>query len=285
MTVLVTVFTKLQMTSTEETVNEDETKLVSISKLRKQIQQIKDVGILENANLDDIYLLRFLYSTSFNIDEAFKRFKGYHESVQKYPLLYPLTGPLDRRPIIERNISTLLPDCDRKGRPIYIFKPGNANYSQMKFSDQSGIDDNLFEYLLVHNPEIAEKGICYILDAKDHSYGFVRWLSITNMNMGLNKLNYLPFKDFMCHVVNQSNILKITTKMIWPLIPESSKKNVRIHADCSCLHEYIDPEVLPPEYGGNKEIDYESIHKSYYDKHDDIVKSYSNIRQRSGKLK
>ncbi|XP_072395641.1 alpha-tocopherol transfer protein-like [Diabrotica undecimpunctata] len=269
------------MASTVATVNENETITICLSKLRKQI---KGLEILDNVNLEDKYLLRFLYSTSFNIDEAFNRFKGYHDNVKRYPQLYPLTGPLDRRSIIERNISTLLPDCDRSGRPIFIFKPRNTNYSQMKFSEQAALDDNLFEYLLVHNPEIAEKGICYILDAKDHSYGFMRWLSVANMNMGLNKLNYLPFKDFICHVVNQTNLLKISVKVFWPLIPESSKKNVRFHADWTSLHEHIDPEVLPKEYGGTKEIDYESIHKSYYDMHDDILRSYRNIRQRKKSL-
>ncbi|XP_067134190.1 alpha-tocopherol transfer protein-like [Centruroides vittatus] len=53
------------------------------------------------------------------------------------------------------------------------------------------------------------------------------------------------------HYVNVNVIIKAFLSILFPLLPSKLRDRVHLHSDMSTLHEFISPDCLPLEYGGN----------------------------------
>jgi hypothetical protein len=80
--------------------------------------------LLKKVPNNESYLLRFLYSTSFDVPAAFRRMRSFYEFLVEHPEWFAKDGPLNQKSLIEKDIRILTSLKDRGGRPIFLLKIG-----------------------------------------------------------------------------------------------------------------------------------------------------------------
>ncbi|XP_044266196.1 alpha-tocopherol transfer protein-like isoform X1 [Tribolium madens] len=239
---------------------------------------MKGNDILKYVPSNDDYLLRFLYTTSFDVIEAFKLMKLHYEFMLECPEWFTKDGPLSRKYIIEKNIRVLTPYRDRDGRQIYIIKTGNLDPSKMELFDVVGIDDCWVEFL-ADDLNFRQKGLCVIVDIANLTWRMYKWCTPYLTRTFMRKINTWPIKEYRIHVVNTNFIANSIIKIIWPFVNEHLKKVIKFHFDdWESLHEYINPNELPPEYRGSAVIDYKECYRNLFKKNDEIVNNFRTYR-------
>ena len=60
-----------------------------------------------------------------------------------------------------------------------------------------------------------------------------------------------PMWFHQLHVVNAPKAVNVLYDMARPLMRKRTAENLKFHSDMNSLHEYVDKETLPAEYGGH----------------------------------
>ncbi|XP_028132348.1 alpha-tocopherol transfer protein [Diabrotica virgifera virgifera] len=250
----------------------------AIKSLRKRIED--ELNHIKNINTKDTYLLRFLYCTDFNTELGFKKIKDYYENILAYPKWYSTDPPIKIKPLIDKNISVMVPaSVDKDDRQIYLFKVGNVDIQNISIQEISFLDDIWFEYLLENEPHLSGKGICIIVDFEYVTWKFAKWFNYRNVKIGFKKLALVPFKEIKIHFVNNSKSMKYFLKLIVSCVPEDIKKQVHFHfSDQETLAKHIDKDFLLPEHGGYNKLNYTRIYKSLFEIND-IIASNLNMNK------
>ncbi|XP_066141815.1 clavesin-2-like isoform X2 [Euwallacea fornicatus] len=278
------------MSSSEKMVEElcldEDEKKRRVDELKRMIQDDKILSRFPFT--DEVYLDRFLGGTSFVVEEAFARLKTYYELLSEFPEWFTTDPPMAKKHLIEKEIRAVLSETDREGRPIYLVKLGNCcrnsffkancNPSKMELLEIVAVDDIWIESILLNSP--SEKGLCVLVDIANFHLKSVKWLTPHNIKTAVKKIQCLPFKDYRFHVVNNHMMVKPVVKILWPFLPDSIK-DIKFHFDDrDSLHEFIDPHILPPEYGGrNSDIDYKGIFRQLFEQNERIFESFRLYRQ------
>ncbi|KAG5872754.1 hypothetical protein JTB14_016191 [Gonioctena quinquepunctata] len=253
----------------------EQQKMGRVEGLRKLIQGETD---LKGIKTDDVYLERFLCGTNFNVEEAFKKMKSFYDLLLEYPDWFTKEAPVTKKTLIDEHIRILLNDCDIDGRPIYIVKLGNIDVGKMAMLDVIAVDDIWLEYLYNKDPEITGKGLCVIMDMADYSWKLLKWCRPENVKVGVQKILALPFEDFKVHIVNNSFFANALIKLVWPFLPEKLKKMVVFHDSMETLVKYIEPKILPLEYGGSQKVDSSKLYRELFQSNDEVLKSFKTYR-------
>ncbi|XP_066251059.1 retinaldehyde-binding protein 1-like [Euwallacea similis] len=251
---------------------------------KKRVEELKcmiqdDTILRQFPFTDDVYLERFLGGTSFVVEEAFNRMKTYYELLLEFPEWFTKDSPIAKKHVIEEEIRVALSETDKEGRPIYLVKLANCNPSKMELLEIVAVDDIWIESILLNFP--SEKGLCVLVDIANLPLKSLKWLTPHNIKTAVKKIQCLPFKDYRFHVVNNHMMVKPAIKILWPFLPSSIKDVVKFHfGDRDSLHEFIDPHILPPEYGGrNSNIDYEDIFRQLFEQNERIFENFRMYRQ------
>ena len=59
-----------------------------------------------------------------------------------------------------------------------------------------------------------------------------------------------PLWFHQLHVVNAPKAFNVMYDMARPFLHKRTVENLKFHRDINSLHEYVDKEILPAEYGG-----------------------------------
>lgn len=78
----------------------------------------------------------------------------------------------------------------------------------------------------IDDPKVQNKGISILVDVGNTPWRLIRWLTPHNINVGLRKLEVLPVKDIVFHVVNTTFILNACINIIWPFLSSKHKDMV-----------------------------------------------------------
>lgn len=113
-----------------------------------------------------------------------------------------------------------------------------------EFTDASLLDDILMQILL-SDPLTQQNGISAIADCKGLSSSILKWLIPRNCKVGAAKLESLPVKEWVIHVVNMGPILKACIMLIKPFLRKAtiarvSKKNYSSTTNFSLTLQYFD---------------------------------------------
>lgn len=265
-----------------ENIISEEWKKQKISDLKKLLQDEELTQFPHN----DEYLERFLGGTDYDVQKAFERIKTYYELLLEFPDWFTKDPPLARKEQIHKEFRVALPEKDRDGRPIYLAKLANIDVNKISLNDVIAVDDIWLESILM-NQQVTEKGLCVIIDIANFPWKQIKWLTPYNLKVAVRKLTCLPFKEYRFHVVNDSMMIQAAIKIIWRFLPEYIKEMVKFHFnDREALYAFIDPQILPKEYGGsNPRTDYNEIYDELFEKNQEIAESfkvYRNTVQKSG---
>ncbi|KAF2884153.1 hypothetical protein ILUMI_22012 [Ignelater luminosus] len=213
---------------------------------------------LKSFRKDEPFLLRFLHCSDFDVALALKKLQNFTDFIFKHPNWVGRTSPLHIKRKFEVYDKAMLKDRDRKGRAIFVIKLGKVDVANSSPQEQWQIIDMWFESIL-DNPIVQTNGVNIIIDTNAYSWRLFRWLTPTNMRIAVKKLDVCPIKEVLLHVVNTSFLINASIKLLWPFLNDRLKNMFKFHFDnWPSLHEYINPNVLPTEYGGDgPDIDFE----------------------------
>ncbi|KAJ9591887.1 hypothetical protein L9F63_001562 [Diploptera punctata] len=110
-----------------------------------------------------------------------------------------------------------------------------------------------------------------------YSWKLFGWLTPYNNRVGARKLDCLLVRNLEVHIVNTSFLLNASISIVYPFLDAELKKRIHFHGqDWSSLHKYINPEILPKEYGGNiPSLDYDKLRCLIYSNADQLMELFS----------
>ncbi|XP_023232507.1 alpha-tocopherol transfer protein-like [Centruroides sculpturatus] len=222
----------------------DENALEAFKKL------INEEGI--KCRMDDIFLLGFLRAKSFDVEKSLDLLKNYYNIRVQYLQYFKDLLPSKLEHALSLNCIQFLPKPDQKGRYIMINQVGNWKTSISNAVDLFRASLLYFDFQLNFHRTQVNKIVC-ITNAEGFSTSHFFQVTPKLINGIVNILfkdsNQIQYDEL--HVVNINFIMKAVLKLFLPLLPREIKNMLHFHSGLGNLHEFISPECLPLELGGN----------------------------------
>ncbi|XP_050072387.1 uncharacterized protein LOC126560472 [Anopheles maculipalpis] len=234
-----------------------------INELRKLIQNYDDC----ERRSDDLFLCRFLYCCDWDVEEAFGRIVKLIKLKEANPEWFFHKPIATYGELLNRNVKFALKHRDKRGRRVFVTRLGAIDFSNMAVTDLANLDDIWFE-LMLNELDTLENGVTCLIDMSGYSLKSFRFLTPHNIRIGSAKTDLLPLKNIEFHVVNSSVFMNAAIAILYPMLSKKIKDQVRFHySNWESLHEYIQPDILPQEYGGTagKQFDFQSIYGQVLD--------------------
>ncbi|XP_067141817.1 alpha-tocopherol transfer protein-like [Centruroides vittatus] len=217
-------------------------------KLFKKI--IKDQGI--KCCMDDMFLLAILRARKYELGRSLQLIKNYYEVRIQYPQYFKDLLPSKMEHILSLNIMQFLPKPDQKGRYIYIFQYCNWDISVANVTEMFRTVMLFFDLQLnLHRTQ--EKRVVCIVNAEGITLSHFLQFSPSFLNSVTKVLlkDSYPVRFKEIHYVNLNIMIKAILSIFIPLLPRKLKERLYLHSDMKALYEFISPDCLPVEFGGN----------------------------------
>ncbi|XP_041980698.1 clavesin-1-like [Aricia agestis] len=227
--------------------NEDpETRQKAIEELRRMIY---DRGQCKPRRMDDAYLLRFLRCRAFIPALAHKLMVRYEDFRRKNAYLYdcPAFG-LDS---VTGVYGGTLPESPTHGR-ITLMRFGRWDPDRVPIVDVVRCA-LLMDEIASMQPKLQILGVTIIVDLEGLSMRHVRHLTPTIANQIVSLMGVsFPIPIHRLHVIRYNWFLHTFFYVFKQFIPAAAWDRLYFHGyDMDSLHKHIEPEYLPPEYGGS----------------------------------
>jgi len=200
---------------------------------------------------DDVYLLRYLRARKFNLDKAFKLLHDHNKFRRKHPALFPSPSTIVKK--LNSNLFNYLPHRDHMGRAIFVAKAKNWDLDQLSHKDFITIGHIFGEYV-IDNPVTQINGYTGIFDFEGSSFKqFATFCSPRNILL-LRSIwqECFPGRFKIAYCVNCHQLVNKSWVLCKPFMKEKYRTRVLIlGSKMTELHQYIDPSILPQEYGGD----------------------------------
>ncbi|XP_022654024.1 clavesin-2-like isoform X4 [Varroa destructor] len=160
------------------------------------------------------------------------------------PLLFPVTQ--------QRGLCHGRRHAHRDPKKVFIARVGHWNAdSGFTLKDTYVPDIFLLEQAL-DDDESQVRGLVAIVDMAGFSFWHMRQLSFSHIKVLVHTVqDAFPARFKAIHVVNQPGLYDYIYACIRPFLKPKIMKRIHLHgSDMTSLHEHIDPEILPEEYGG-----------------------------------
>ncbi|XP_054715227.1 alpha-tocopherol transfer protein-like [Uloborus diversus] len=226
-----------------ETPERRETGMRALKALLANIQNL-------NSCMDDDYLLSFLRVRKFDCDHAVTLIREHYSIRAQYPALFPSPSKLE--PLLRNGFVNQLPYRDEEGRAIFVIKMSAWNTDVYSFWDVVASIILVTESTL-NNPVSQVNGLIVIWDVGGYNMKhFFEMCSPKRLAL-ISALiqDFYPVRVKKVLGVNSPTLAKTVWKLIKSLVREKLKNRVQLFgSDMSDLHQFLDPAILPQEYGG-----------------------------------
>ncbi|XP_067141846.1 alpha-tocopherol transfer protein-like [Centruroides vittatus] len=202
--------------------------------------------------MDDIFLLGFLRATEFDLPSSLQLLKNYYNTRVNYPQYIKNLLPSKMEDVLNMNILQFLPKPDQYGSYIYFFRFANWDTSVANGIDVVRIILLILDLQLnLHRTQ--EKKITCIVDGEGLSLSHFRNYTprIMSAFATIALADSYPLRIKAIHYVNMNVIYRAILSVFIPLLPDKVKKTIYIHSDIKTLADFISPDRLPSQVGGN----------------------------------
>ncbi|XP_041980745.1 clavesin-1-like [Aricia agestis] len=227
----------------------NETPATRLSGLTELRNMIYDRDECTPPRMDDAYLLRYLRARKFVVPRAYKLLVRYCQFREQYPHLYrgvDLWGLMRVGCAYEGSMYDR-PDVGR----LSVFRFGTWDPNEYPVEDLLRAGMAISE-IGIRQPKMQVMGGVVIVDLEGLTLRQTATLTpsiayqITCL-MGIA----LPVRVKSCHIINYSWVLHTFIYLFKRFIPQKTWERIHFHGwDLKSLHKHIDPECLPPRYGG-----------------------------------
>uniref|UniRef100_A0A1Q3FZQ0 Putative phosphatidylinositol transfer protein sec14 n=1 Tax=Culex tarsalis TaxID=7177 RepID=A0A1Q3FZQ0_CULTA len=253
-----------------------EIRAAAILELRALLKDATDLHYKD----DDEFLLIFLRPCHFYPESALKMMRRIAEFKKtNHNLLHNLMPEDEKKAFTEHNVVNVLANRDQKGRRVLLVNCGQLWDPKAVSSEQLFRLFYIIHLLAQLEPETQINGAVVIMDFDGLGMKQVKALSPSFSKLLLTFIQEaLPLRLKEVHIIKQPFIFKMVWALFTPFIKEKLNKRMFFHgANMKQFHQYISPDVLPKNYGGNlPEIDYAG--KDWYPcttKYVDHIKRYN----------
>ncbi|XP_045214132.1 alpha-tocopherol transfer protein-like isoform X2 [Mercenaria mercenaria] len=235
----------------EEEVNEQPARRhVDIETLRNRILLHPELKV----QTDDAYLLRFLRATRFDHESAFTLIQKYLEmkSDEKNRLLFKDMRPSSVKHVLEAGVTGELPNRDKLGRRVMVFRPGKWDPSKFPITDMFKTNFMTL-YKFIEDEETQIKGVVVIFDMNGMGFGQITHLSpfFAKRIVALLQESF-PMQFKAVHLVNEPAVFDYLFAILRHFMSQETIDKMNVHGHkLEELAEYFDVDHLPAEYGGN----------------------------------
>jgi len=203
---------------------------------------------LVDNSLEDSFLLKFLRSKGYNINEAYKSLWNYFQVKKTHPHLF--APPSCFADVFEEGIAGVLNGRGAKGESIIICRPGNWNPNKCNMTHLLGAAVCMQEAQGL-DPMTQENGVILIVDMKNTCLSQLVHMTPSIIAFGTNlALETLPIRYKEFHVINSNWVAQTVWALGSGLLEDSIKKSTHFHKSVHRLKDFIPRDRLPKEYGG-----------------------------------
>lgn len=217
---------------------------------------------------DDSFLVKYLRSRKYRVEETFQMIRNYFSARQRLPEFFadlsPHTVPY-RRIIADNGLILVCKGRDPQGRTVFVIKFGAWNTGICSVTDLFRAGLVMAEWNL-ENQESQIRGVVGVIDLKgfhiSHLACFTPFL--------IKKVSHIvqdcyPVRIKTLYVINNPPLCETVYRMVKPFV--KSKILQRVHFmgyDLSKLHGILPPDCIPAKFGGTHE-DFD-----YYSQEEDV---------------
>ncbi|XP_075157216.1 alpha-tocopherol transfer protein-like [Haematobia irritans] len=211
--------------------------------------------------IDRIYLTRFYYRASENVEETKKLLEGNFCLRRKYPNIF-----FNRDPEGEDTYNTTtyayivaLPGQTPDKNRVKLFKLKDPNPNMVHFVEDLKTFIMIYDYYLslpdleIQDIPYINGGVIQIIDMEGFSMGHLRRISLRAFAVVLQYLqNFCPGTVKGIHLINCPVYVNVLFTMLKPFLSKDFIEVFHFHNDgMGNLCEYVPREMLVEEYGGN----------------------------------
>ncbi|KAM6900422.1 clavesin-2 [Xenentodon cancila] len=235
---------RLELNENPDTLHQD------IQQVRDMIVTRPDIGFLRT---DDDFILRFLRARKFDQVETFRLLAQYFQFRQQNLDMFQsfkVDDPGIKRALMD-GFPGVLDTPDQHGRKILILFASNWDQSRNSFIDILRAILLSLE-VLIENPELQINGFILIIDWSNFSFKQASKLTPNILKLAIEGLqDSFPARFGGIHFVNQPWYIHAMYTIIKPFLKDKTRKRIFLHGNnLNSLHQLIQPECLPSEFGG-----------------------------------
>ncbi|XP_038161664.1 clavesin-1-like isoform X1 [Cyprinodon tularosa] len=235
---------RLELNENPDTLHQD------IQQVRDMIVTRPDIGFLRT---DDEFILRFLRARKFDHMETFRLLAQYFQFRQQNLDMFQsfkVDDPSIKRALMD-GFPGVLETPDQHGRKILILFASNWDQSRNSFIDILRAILLSLE-VLIENPELQINGFTLIIDWSNFSFKQASKLTPNILKLAIEGLqDSFPARFGGIHFVNQPWYIHAMYTIIKPFLKDKTRKRIFLHGNnLNSLHQLIQPECLPSEFGG-----------------------------------
>ncbi|KAM9775418.1 clavesin-1-like [Syngnathus typhle] len=222
----------------------------NIQQVRDMIVTRPDIGFLRT---DDDFILRFLRARKFDPVETFRLLAQYFQFRQQNLDMFQsfkVDDPGIKRALMD-GFPGVLENPDQHGRKILILFASNWDQSRNSFTDILRAILLSLE-VLIEKPELQINGFVLIIDWSNFSFKQASKLTPNILKLAIEGLqDSFPARFGGIHFVNQPWYIYAMFTIIKPFLKDKTRKRIFLHGNnLNSLHQLIQPECLPSEFGG-----------------------------------
>ncbi|XP_041824802.1 clavesin-1-like [Melanotaenia boesemani] len=235
---------RLELNENPDTLHQD------IQHVRDMIVTRPDIGFLRT---DDDFILRFLRARKFDQVETFRLLAQYFQFRQQNLDMFQsfkVDDPGIKRALMD-GFPGVLETPDQHGRKILILFASNWDQSRNSFIDILRAILLSLE-VLIEKPELQINGFILIIDWSNFSFKQASKLTPNILKLAIEGLqDSFPARFGGIHFVNQPWYIHAMYTIIKPFLKDKTRKRIFLHGNnLNSLHQLIQPECLPSEFGG-----------------------------------
>ncbi|XP_027860270.1 clavesin-1-like [Xiphophorus couchianus] len=235
---------RMELNENPDTLHQD------IKQVRDMIVTRPDIGFLRT---DDEFILRFLRARKFDHVETFRLLAQYFQFRQQNLDMFQsfkVDDPSIKRALMD-GFPGVLEAPDQHGRKILILFASNWDQSRNSFIDILRAILLSLE-VLIENPELQINGFTLIIDWSNFSFKQASKLTPNILKLAIEGLqDSFPARFGGIHFVNQPWYIHAMYTIIKPFLKDKTRKRIFLHGNnLNSLHQLIQPECLPSEFGG-----------------------------------
>lgn len=235
----------------------DETERVKfIDRLLEAYKEKYPGDILQPEQQADKFLIKFLRSRKYNLDDAARVINRYIHRSKAFPEVFEYYQHQETlQHIFDAGCITLLNGFAKNESTVVVVRPTGGIKNPSAVSLLAAYSLMLDHLLSIEAVQV--NGFSVVMDAKYSHYKLVKQLSPSVIKKSFMILDAaVPMRLKNIFVVNGSWLFKIAFSLVKPFIKERILKRIIVVDDkLKRLHELIEPECLPIDYGGKKEMD------------------------------
>ncbi|XP_022919160.1 alpha-tocopherol transfer protein-like isoform X2 [Onthophagus taurus] len=225
----------------------------AIDRLREMLKDLPDLKTPYHSNT---WLIRFLRPCKYYPESALKLIQRYYQFKLDNHQYYNNLIPSKEKNVFDHDILTVLPKRDQHGRRVLVIELGKRwKYNKCTLDEIfKGCVLYLEAALLEPATQVAGAVVIFDMDGLSLPQTWQFTPSFAKRIVHLIQ-DCIPCRLKGLHVINEPSLFKVVFALFKPFLNEKLKKRIVFHGtDRKSLHQYLSPDCLPQQYGGNLEI-------------------------------